>query len=277
MKLSDTMPVTGLPRTDYPAGQEVNFLFDRERERFRDTGGHPLYGEDDVSYRLNSRGYRCSEFDTVADIRVLAIGCSYVLGMGMPQSAIFPEIFAEKLRAIVAPKSVVVWNLGASGASNDYISRVLHLAVPQLDPHVVLINFTHLSRREYINVQNRYMNYLPTYDSPDQVLKDVSSHFAALSSPFDDQLNFLRNYKAIEYLLAGRQWLYSYIFLREIEQVADYLDLKHCVGPLQYLDKARDHQHPGPESHRQLAQLYWSKFLLLSGLGDPAGSAEAAG
>jgi hypothetical protein len=270
MDLGDILPTSGLPRTDYPASQKVKWLGDDTLEKYKLRGGHPLYDENDIIYSFNSLGYRCPEFDLVASIRIVAIGCSYVLGVGLPQRAVFHELFAEKLRAMVTPRSVVVWNLGWGGASNDYISRMLYFAVPTLNPHIVLINFTHFSRREYISVQNRYVKYNSSSSPSDKITKDIFRHFAALSSPFDDRLNFIRNYKAIECLLTGRQWLYSYIKAEEPEPVAGLLDLRRCVGSLQIVDRARDNGHPGPESHRRVAELYWAKFIDRGGLENPA-------
>ena len=269
MNLGDLIPASGLPRTYYPAGQEVNWLFDTEREKFQQTGGHPLYGENDVNYSFNSLGYRCPEFDAVADIRIVTIGCSYVLGQALPQRALFHELFAEKLRALASPKTVLVWNLGLSGASNDYISRLLHLATARLDPHIVLVNFTHLARREYVTVQNRYLNYNPPYNPTDEVTKDIFRHFNALSSPLNDQINFYRNFKAVECALNGRQWFYSHPNQKEIEPLTPYININRFAGLLQPIDKARDHGHPGPESHRRLAELYWTKFLKLGALPIP--------
>jgi hypothetical protein len=264
--LAELLPLSRLPRTNYPAGKEVHWLYDTEREKYRQTGGHPLYGEADIVYRFNSLGYRCPEFDERADVRIVAIGCSYVLGQALPQSAVFPEVFAERLRAAVSPRTVVVWNLGLSGASNDYISRLLELAVPLLKPDVVLINFTHLARREYVTVTNKYVNYNPPYLPEDPVMRETFRHFAALASPLDDLLNFYRNYKAIACRLAGVQWLFSHPYHKEIEPLAQHLDLRRYAGVLQPIDKARDHGHPGPESHRRLAELYWDRFTELGGL-----------
>jgi hypothetical protein len=257
----------GLQPTGYPAGQEVAWLFTDSPENYRQRGGHPIYGENDVIYRFNSHGYRCPEFDVEADIRIVAVGCSYVLGHALPQPAIFHELFAERLRQELN-KKVVVWNLGRCGVSNDYISRLLYLLLPRLDPHIVLINFTHGARREYVSVQNQTINYHPTYVPKDAVAKDISSHLDALSSPFDDQLNFFKNYKAVESLLAGRPWLFSHIQPREFEPMAAYMNLaRRYAGPLlTNVDKARDSLHPGPESHRRLAELYWAKFIEFDGL-----------
>jgi len=266
MNLTQLLPKADIPPTSYPAGQELKWLNCDNLENYRRLNGHPLYGENDISYKLNSLGYRCPEFDVNADIRVVTVGCSYVFGMGLPKHDLFHELFAERLRTKLQ-KSVVVWNLGIEGSSNDYISRLLYLAVPRLNPDIVLINFTHHGRREYVSIQDRCIRYVPNAKPPDQVTKDIFGHFAALSSPFDDALNFFKNYKAVEHLLAGRQWLYSHVNPREFEAVAAHMDLRRYVGPLTYVDKARDGCHPGPKCHRRLAKFYWRRFVELGGLG----------
>jgi hypothetical protein len=268
MSLCDLIPARGLPSgTSELAGHEVKWLFGDSSERYRRHGGHPIYGENDVVYCFNSLGYRCPEFDVDADIRIVAIGCSHVLGLGLPRDAIFHEVFAERLRR-TSGKSVVLWNLGRCGASNDYISRLLYLAVPQLDPHIVLINFTHMARREYVSVQNHPVTYNPRFAPTDAVTSDIFRHFAGLSSEFDDQLNFFKNYKAVEHLLSGRLWLYSRRVGKEFdamaaEVMAAHMDLRRFAGRLPLVDRGRDGGHPGPKSHRQLADLYWAKFVEL--------------
>jgi hypothetical protein len=264
MTFCSLLPASTLPPTGYPAKQELCWLFDDNQENYQRNKGHPLYGEKDIIYRFNSLGYRCPEFDTAADIRVIAIGCSFVMGHALPQSALFHEIFAQKLRAELG-KTVVVWNLGRCGASNDYMSRLLYLAVPRLKPHIVIINFTRSVRREYVSVQNRGISYNPSFVPSDEVTKDIFHHIAALSSPFDDQLNLFKNYKAIECLLAGQFWIYSHISPNEIEPITHHFDRMRYAGPLQTIDRARDHGHPGPESHRRLAELYWAKFIEMNG------------
>jgi hypothetical protein len=255
-----------LPPSGYPEGKEVAWLFSDSLENYRRRGGHPIYGENDIIYRFNSLGYRCPEFDIEADLRIVAVGCSYVLGQALPQAAVFHEVFAERLRG-ESKKNIVVWNLGRCGASNDYISRLLYLAVPRLDPHMVLINFTHGARREYVSVQEQLIHYNPAFEPPDEVTKGIFNHYAALCSPFDDQLNFFKNFKAVESLLAGRPWLFSHVRPQEFEPIAAHLDLSRFVGPLATVDRARDGGHPGPESHRRLAELYWAKFIELGGMG----------
>jgi hypothetical protein len=265
MSLPNLLPTSGLPRTGYPPGQEVAWLFKDDLENYRQRGGHPIYGENDIIYRFNSLGYRCPEFDVEADIRIVTVGCSIVVGQALPQPAVFHELFAERLR-LESKKRVVLWNLGKCGASNDYISRLLYLAVPRLDPHLVLVNFTYGARREYLSVQNQLMSYNPSFVPSDEVSKGIFNHMAALSSPFDDQLNFFKNYKALEFLLAGRPWLFSHVMPQEFASVIAHMNLSRYAGQLLTIDRARDGGHPGPESHRRIAELYWARFTELGGV-----------
>jgi len=255
-------PSQGLPRTSYPAGEAREWWDPDNLKNYRIRGGHQIYGEHDVIYRFNSMGYRCPEFSTEADIRIVAIGCSYVFGLGLAQEHLFHERFAERLRSAQS-RTVVLWNLAVAGSSNDYISRILHQALPVLDPHVVLVNFTHLRRREYVSVENKVLKYLPSHTPADPLSKMLCRHFEALSSPYDDNLNYYRNYKAVEYALANRCWLYSQ---PEWLPAPAYLDRDHWAGPLCSVDKARDGDHPGPASHRVLGALYWDKFVARGGL-----------
>jgi len=256
------LPLLDLPRTPFGGHPETEWLDADEPDGYRARKGHPLYGEHDIRYRFNSYGYRCAEFTTTADLRIVSVGCSCVLGTGLPQAALFHERFAQRLAA-QSGRSVVNWNLSSPGASNDYICRVLFLALPTLDPHIVLVNFTYAGRREYVSVQNRLASYDPGLRPRDLIGRELCSHFDALSSPLDDAINIFRNYKAIAALLADRFWLFSTIQPEAFEALAGHIDRDRFAGDLLQVDFARDHGHPGPQSHARLADLYWERFLAL--------------
>jgi hypothetical protein len=253
-----------MPKTGYPESRELQWLF-AERDQYRNNGGHPLYGETDITYRLNSHGYRCPEFDQNANIRILSIGDSNTFGVGLPQPAVYHERFADSLRQSLS-RTVVNWNLGLCGSSNDYISRVLHVAVPLLDPHVVLVKYTYLSRREYVTATGRYCNYTSKFTPSDPVMKEVFAHFASLSSAHDDELNFYRNYKSVETLLKERVWLFSFCTQAGIEPVLHFTDRSRFAGLFPKVDKARDGGHYGPETHRQFYEGFWNKLVETYGL-----------
>lgn len=266
MQIEDALPLSGLPRSGNPEGREE--FWSPGTDNFQDyqkRGGHPLYGERDIIYRYNSLGYRCPEFDVEAQIRIVSIGCSHTLGVGLPQEAIFHERFAERLRQELS-KTVVNWNLGLSGRTNDYVAEMLHLSVPVLQPDIVLILFPQFGRREYMTAHGRLLHYVPNYQHPDPVAMEVFGHFSALSSSLDDQLHFFRNYKSVECLLADRCWLFAVTKTEELESLRGHIDESRYVGGMRWLDKARDQAHAGPETHQLLSENFWNRFVALGGL-----------
>lgn len=260
MKLQALLPSTGLPRSGHPEGYEDYWFGQDGIDDYRRNGGHPLYGETDIVYRFNRLGYRSPEFEEEAAVKVVSIGCSWVVGIGLPEPAIFHERFTDRLRRELGT-SVVNWNLGTAGASNDSILRLLHLAVPALRPDVVLILFTFTGRREYVTAHNRQIKYQPNWTAPDPIVKEISTHFAALSSAYDDRLNLFRNYKSAECLLADRCWCFSLVNPDDTALIGDHLDRSRQARGHRWLDKARDHAHPGPLTHESIYEGFWTTFV----------------
>jgi hypothetical protein len=265
-KLEDFLPPSGIPRASKLVSCETLWFGMDGEEEYRKHGGHPRYGEDSIRYRFNAQGYRCPEFDADASIRIVSIGCSYTFGQGLPQEDLFHELLADRLRSELGA-SVINWNLGVCGASNDYIARLLHLAVPVLEPDLVLILFTHLNRREYVTANGRRIHYNPSCSTAqDPVATEVAACFSKLASESDDLLNFFRNYKSVESLLAGRSWLYSLVKSSNVDPIQVHLDRLRRVDATRTIDKARDHSHPGPETHRQRFEAFWQKLVETGGL-----------
>lgn len=261
-EVSEFLPTDGLPNTIYSGRSETRWLDLDWHEEYRARGGHPVYSENDITYAFNKHGYRCEEFDAAADIRMVSVGCSYVMGIGLPRHRLFHEQFAARLQSY-SGRTIVNWNLALPGASNDYICRLVLLATSCLRPQIVVVNFTHAGRREYASLANRLVPYNPGVRVDDRIGREICSHFDALSSPIDDQLNLFRNYKAIEALLRDRTWIFSAIRSEAFEAVSSHMDQEHFAGCLETTDLARDYAHPGPLSHDNLFTSYWDRFLEL--------------
>jgi hypothetical protein len=103
---------------------------------------------------------------------------------------------------------------------------------------------------------------MPNLNPGDPVWKEVYSHFRGLTSPYDDELNFFRNYKAVEALLSGRRWLFSTTDPESMDMLKGHENRDNYAGNFAWHDKARDIVHFGPRSHEVLARSYWEKFLL---------------
>jgi hypothetical protein len=276
MNLLELLPTRGLPRTGNPEACVDAWYGQDNAENYRRHGGHPLYGETDITYSYNRLGYRSPEFEEEAALKIVSLGCSWVFGIGLPAPALFHERFADRLRRELGT-SVINWNLGVPGASNDAIVRLLHLAVAALRPDVVLILFTYLGRREYVTAHNRCVAYTPTWTAPDPVAHEVANHFAALSSRHDDRLNLFRNYKSAEALLTGGRWAFSFVQPDDTQPLREHFDARRLARPPRSLDKARDHAHPGPLTHESLCDGYWTAFSNDGGLETLRQRARAGG
>jgi len=72
------------------------------------------YADVDISYDLNSQGYRCSEFDQISwEDSVLFFGCSIVLGVGLPINETLPYLVEKNTGSNTV-------NLGQVAASQLY-------------------------------------------------------------------------------------------------------------------------------------------------------------
>lgn len=262
MRVEHLLSSQEVPISGYPCNSEAYWLGMDSMEAYRANGGHPSYGEDDISYVFNERGYRGASFSRTADIRMMTIGCSWAFGQAVPQKSIFHELFATRLRD-ATQKSVISWNLGIPGASNDSIARLLHYAMPVLKPDIVLVLFTHLSRREYVAADDYVIKY--TFRSSpsvrDPATKKVWGVLSSLSSKYDDQLNFFRNYKSVEACLSSTFWLFSFVNLSELAPASVYLDSSRQAPPYVFRDKGRDHVHPGALTHQSICETFWETFI----------------
>ena len=46
-----------------------------------------------------------------------------------------------------------------------------------------------------------------------------------------------------------------------LPELFGHINNENFVGPFKCLDTGRDHAHPGPKSHKVMADLYWNKML----------------
>jgi hypothetical protein len=225
-------------------------------------GGHPIYGENDILYRFNSLGYRSPEPTDSGDIRMIAIGCSNTFGLGVREEERFSDLFADKLRADTG-RSVVDWNFGFPGKSADYVARMLHVAVPALDPDVVLVFFPGQARRECGGATERVVDYLPNYKTihPEDAM--VFGACTRLLSELDDRLNAFRNYQSIRRLLRHRELLFTFRYYSPYQDCLSLHFDHSCWAPWphgQDTDRARDGYHIGPVTHRNIAESFWETF-----------------
>ncbi len=251
---------------------------------------HPLLRPEDVTYNFNSLGYRCPEFNLdkleKKVISVVSIGASEVFGIGLPEDKTFPHQFAKLLEKETG-YPVINWNLGMGGASSDYMSRTLFSALAVLKPDVVLFVLPPPRRREHINQAGRahfYINTktgINTLDKLKTYLVDpghISQIKAnnALSSDFNDQINYFKNYLICQSICERHDvmWLFSFISNKYMSHIDPLVKKEHLVAPgllelgLKHKDNpaeglARDMGHPGIKPNQEMAELFLERLKAL--------------
>ena len=103
-----------------------------------------------VDYKLNSRGYRCAEWDPLPTGKknMVVMGCSHTFGVGNEDGTSWVDIIQARLNRDNKDRLIRVWNLGCPGASADKVTRLLMSTEKVLFPKIILICWPEISRRE---------------------------------------------------------------------------------------------------------------------------------
>ena len=181
------------------------------------------------SYKFNSHGFRCNEFNT--EPSVVFLGCSLTLGIGLPVESTWAQLLANEL-------GLQCFNLAVGGASNDTAFRLAHAWLKQLRPQLVVVGTTFAERLELLADQD-IVHLSPYSIEPKDFYRDW------ISCNTNGQLNKIKNTLAVNML-------------------CDQLNIQFiAVDATQMLNKpvdlARDLTHPGVNTNQLFAQTVLSK------------------
>ena len=192
-----------------------------------------------ITYKINSHGFRSEEFDPCAD-NLMALGCSFTMGIGLPYKDLWPTRLAQAL-------NLQACNLGWGGASADQCFRLAEYWIPNLKPKlVVLLNPPRGRLEVMVNATTGMAETIMPMDShPEAFVKKW------LSVDENQRLNNLKNSLAIQAMCnnLGIPFL-SYeadVWMSRSREEAEY---------------ARDYLHAGPRGHETFTEriLYdWRK------------------
>lgn len=121
-------------------------------ERFQESMQTPKFKEyiqnlgwdqpEAITYKFNSNAFRSAEFDPAAD-NLVALGCSFTMGVGLPIQSVWPSLLGHAL-------NLQVCNLGWGGFSADACFRVAEHWIPYLNPKLVVFLVPDRARLEII-------------------------------------------------------------------------------------------------------------------------------
>ena len=140
-----------------------------------------------ITYKINSNGFRSEEFDSNADNNLVALGCSFTMGIGLPYKDVWPSLVAQQL-------NLKACNFGWGGASSDQCFRLAEYWVPFLKPKLVVLLNPPRGRMEVIIDEKtaKAEGMMPMDNHPDPFVKKW------LSVDENQRLNNRKNSLAIE-------------------------------------------------------------------------------
>ena len=186
-----------------------------------------------ITYRYNSHGFRCDEFDNRTC--ALALGCSFTEGTGLPIEMTWPTYLSELL-------DMHVWNLGSGGGTIDTVFRTLEYYIDKLYPKMVFLLLPPKDRLEYCSIDNGY---------PILSLYNMERHhsFAKewLTQTKNGEYNTRKTLLAIEKLCDN----FSIPVIHDEYEWASI--------PCSKLDLARDLMHRGPVYQQHKARAFFNR------------------
>lgn len=186
----------------------------------------------EITYRYNSHGFRCDEFDDRPC--ALALGCSFTEGTGLPIEMTWPTYLSELL-------DIHVWNLGSGGGTIDTVFRMLEYYIDKLHPRMIFILIPPQDRLEYCSIDNGY---------PILSINDMVRHPSFAKE-------WLTQTKNGEYITRKT--------LLAIEKICDNFSVPvilegnewQSISP--YRDLARDLMHRGPVYQQRKARTFFNR------------------
>lgn len=190
-----------------------------------------------ITYKFNSHGFRSEEFDPNAD-NLVALGCSFTMGIGLPVQDVWPARVGRAL-------NLQVCNLAWGGGSSDRCFRLANYWVPHLRPKLVVLLNPPRGRLELVvdETTGQAHDIMFSNNGIDPFVKQW------ISVDINAQLNNRKNSLAIQSLCNQLQIPYlSYeadVWMSRSREEVGY---------------ARDYMHAGPEGHRTFTERILNDF-----------------
>lgn len=124
----------GIPLTWQPKSKTTTWFSTDSEENFKKVKNN-VFTAESFDYNFNQFGYRIGESDWQLNTkkkRVMTLGCSHTVGVGVPWSKSWPVLFSEEING-------ELFNLSVAGSSADTVFRTLHHSIDIIKPDVVAI------------------------------------------------------------------------------------------------------------------------------------------
>ena len=215
----------------YPILKYGDPLVTSRNVEYYGTDTTPKKNYEQISYSFNNFGFRDKDFTKNVD--AIALGCSVTLGEGLN----YLDTWKEKLQEYTG---LSLHNLGVSGASCETCARLCEYWVQVLKPKYIFWLIPSLYRIELYN---------SNLEKPVVIMPNIYHGQTKFYKEWTKaEVNPLLKYKlalnTIEYVCKENN-IILYKFMRE---------------DVEFLDLARDQMHPGKNTHKVIADLFYSMY-----------------
>lgn len=229
---------------------------------FRGSDEHTLMGNNGTKYFINEYGFR-GKWDYFSQRKKIAIfGDSCTFGVGVDQKDIYPQVLQEYFQDTYS-----IYNFGMVGSSIDNIVKCYSAAERLIGFDKALFFLPDFSRFCW-----------PQYEKQWQHTNMILG--PGLDESNEDHMSYIKNYhdelevhRTINYL----NWMHDIASINDsmisvwswskstndiIKQVLPQDEVANINPRDVEVDHARDHQHPGIKTHREIADRWWEQLML---------------
>lgn len=219
-------------------GKDIEWLEISEKEILLsgDKEYQNFWAENQVSYYINSDGFRTYEFNQFLDKKIpvsVALGCSHTLGLGIPIEWRWSNIIERQT-------NIPMLNFGLCGANGDTVARIFTNIGGLFDIKNVFILWPMQERFETYNGEDIYDK--GPWNVTDGELWTIDS--------YNSEQRYFKNSLIVK--LVGRYY--------NIENIVDEKFLNYRDA-WENLPKARDRRHGGLEFNELIAQKMLDKMI----------------
>lgn len=183
-----------------------------------------------ISYKFNSKGFRCEEFTDKPGIMFL--GGSITQGIGLPNSLTYPSIVAKEL-------GLECWNLSLQAKSYDTMFRVALNFIEILKPKILVADYELINRFELLDV-DQTIDFIRDKQHSEKFFEEYYKVYVATEE--NTYINALKNTLSIQHLC----------YLNGVK----FIDVTKVKLPfINSINNswARDLVHPGVKRHHDIA------------------------
>jgi hypothetical protein len=227
------------------ANQELQWTPGDSWEKFRDNVSKNYSKVEEhgwltrtFTYKHNSHGFRCEEFDDSPSI--VTLGCSHAYGTGLPLETTWSQILAKKL-------DLTCFNLGVPASANDTMFRLASIYLEKIKPKLVVLWDIDPARfevilddRSYTFLPNKNHTFSPKDSNYTEMTKVHSWYNLWIAHDDNPELNKRKN-------IAGIQTICTQLGIK-------FWCKQHNPGDILSMPGlARDLMHPGIETNANIA------------------------